>query len=962
MIKRIPLLIAVAAVGLSANAKQISVQQAEVVARKYVAVPTLQKKMLGLGQQATAPYYAFNSDKGFVVVSGDDSLTELVCYSDHGTIDTDNLPAPLKELLDGYATYVKAVQNGTAKAVRTETSSDPTIIVSPMVTTKWDQDEPYNNMVPKDCATGCAATALAQVMNYHEWPVTGTGSVTYTDATYGTMTMDFSKSTYDWANMLDEYHEDEYTDAQANAVAKLMLDCGMALNMQYGPSSSASAIAYRKCAEYFKYDVDIILREDRSTADNIKLVTDELKSGRPFIIGAQSLEGGHAFVADGYDSNNFLHINWGWGGLSDAYFNLNYLDPDSQGIGGGEGAYSWDQIIIFFKPLRDGETAEGRTSLGYVTELEGHGVKCKSASFAKTETAPFTISKIYNTGTLDFVGNVAMGIFDSNNTLAVRSLATVDFTEDQPLKAEYYSSSTFDLPVDLSTLADGTYTARGIYRVAENSGDETKWERFESTSVLSVTVNGNNVTVAEPAAALATTKAATVSGNRGLGHIVSFNASLVNNSPITADGFIKYHVAKKSDGSTVSSGKVAAIIYDYSDYATKIPVYLSANRFEQGETYVFTIDGVADEKGNAFNFTNNYGDIEFTTTTDEPLLQKQLTLYNATSAGQTYEAQVAFSSDKFSKKDGTKALVIGPIANLNSETFVGKIGYIINKLNGETIYSVPAISTGSTGLPSKRAVGYQTFSIANTPIASISENGVYSLLAATVEVIDGAYPDEMVTFSNAEDYRLDFRVNGNTVTRLYPEKKIEQTAAVTATGSKAIDEQITFNCQLENKNSADASGYVKMDIMDSEGVVVDELTSSAATIPAYNAVNVQITGTLLASNYTPGATYTARVTEFTNDDDYSFSVSADYDCEFTIDMSGVETVANAAVKVYPNPAVDAIHTTAVAERIAVYSISGALVAEAANTNSLSVANLSSGCYIVAVTANGSTTRSQIVKK
>ena len=173
---------------------------------------------------------------------------------------------------------------------------------------------------------------------------------------------------------------------------------------------------------------------------------------------------------------------------------------------------------------------------------------------------------------------------------------------------------------------------------------------------------------------------------------------------------------------------------------------------------------------------------------------------------------------------------------------------------------------------------------------------------------------------------------------------------------------MTFNCKLENKNSADASGYVKMDIMDSEGVVVDELTSSAATIPAYDTANVEITGTLQSSKYTAGATYTARVTEFANSDGYSFSVTDEYDCEFTIDMSGVETVADAAVKVYPNPAVDAIHTTAVAERIAVYSISGALVAEAANANSLSVANLSSGCYIVAVTANGSTTRTRIVKK
>ena len=32
--------------------------------------------------------------------------------------------------------------------------------------------------------------------------------------------------------------------------------------------------------------------------------------------------GGHAFVCDGYDGKGYYHINWGWGGDSDAYFLL----------------------------------------------------------------------------------------------------------------------------------------------------------------------------------------------------------------------------------------------------------------------------------------------------------------------------------------------------------------------------------------------------------------------------------------------------------------------------------------------------------------------------------------------------------------------------------------------------------------------------------------------------------------
>ncbi len=964
MMKRIPLLIAVAAVSLSANAKQISSQQAEVIARKYAASPVIQKKLLSLEQQSTAPYYAFNSDKGFVVVSGDDSLTELVCYSDHGSIDTDNLPAPLKELLDGYANYVKDVQNGTAKAVRTETSADPTIIVSPMVTTKWNQDEPYNNMVPKDCATGCAATALAQVLNYHKWPDTGVGSNTYTDPTYGTMSMDFSKSTYDWGNMLDEYNEGEYNDAQANAVAKLMLDCGIALNMKYGPSSSASAYAYRKCGAFFKYEMKLLSRDDRSTVDNIALVTNELKSGRPFIIGAQSLEGGHAFVADGYDSNNFLHINWGWGGLSDAYFNLNYLDPDSQGIGGGSGAYSWDQDFIFMTPIRDGETIEGQPVLTYVTYLEGYGVNCSSTSFAKTEDAPFSLSKVCNDSSTDFAGSIAMGIFDNTNTLVARSEETADASEEDPFVAGAYITNALELPVDMSSLSDGIYTVRGIYRLAADASDETKWKRFESTSMLTATISGDNVTISQPSAKLNTAKATSISGNLGVGHILTFSLSLFNESPVTANGYIKYIVVKKSDGSVVTSGNLAAIIYDYSDYDTKVSVYLSPNKFEPSETYEFRIDGIVDKNGVAFNYNNDGGNIEFTTTSDEPRLQKQLTLVAASdSSDKTYEPKVTFTSDEFVKNDTKQALTFGPIANHNDEAFVGKIGYMLNKFRGETIYSDPTFSTSNSGMPAHAVCGYQNIGIGYTPLPSIKEDGIYSILLASVEKIDNAYPDEMVLFTNSEDYRLDFRVEGDNVTQIHPKKTVVQTAGTAIIGPAAIGETLTFGCQLENKDSEDVTGYVTISTIDEEGYAIDEIVSQAVTILGYGKANAEVICPLDPSKYIAGETYTVRVTEFhSEDDDYSFTVVDDYDNTFAPAVSGVEAVAAKAVKVYPNPAVDAIHTNTVAERIAVYSISGALVAEATDTDSLNVANLSSGCYIVAVTADGNTIRNRIVKK
>ncbi len=308
-------------------------------------------------------------------------------------------------------------------------------------------------------------------------------------------------------------------------------------------------------------------------------------------------------------------------------------------------------------------------------------------------------------------------------------------------------------------------------------------------------------------------------------------------------------------------------------------------------------------------------------------------------------------------------MTFGPIANRNDEAFVGKIGYMLNKFRGETIYSDPTFSTSNSGMPAYAVYGYQNIGIGYTPLPSIKEDGIYSILLASVEKIDNAYPDEMVLFTNSEDYRLDFRVEGDNVTQIHPKKTVVQTAGTAIIGPAAIGETLTFGCQLENKDSEDVTGYVTISTIDEEGYAIDEIVSQAVTIQGYGKANAEVICPLDPSKYIAGETYTVRVTEFhSEDDDYSFTVVDDYDNTFAPAVSGVEAVAAKAVKVYPNPAVDAIHTNTVAERIAVYSISGALVAEATDSDSLNVANLSSGCYIVAVTADGNTIRNRIVKK
>ena len=179
MIRKITTLLLCLFVGITANASQITERQARQVAAKYAGIDVNDspKRMKAAGKlQKTSAYYAFNigDNDGFVIVSGDDSLTELVGYSDSGSFDPDNMPDNMRSWLQTYSDYVASVQTGESKAKRQQLGNVTTIVVRPLVTTKWNQYEPFNRMTPIDngerCLTGCVATAMAQIMNYYEWP------------------------------------------------------------------------------------------------------------------------------------------------------------------------------------------------------------------------------------------------------------------------------------------------------------------------------------------------------------------------------------------------------------------------------------------------------------------------------------------------------------------------------------------------------------------------------------------------------------------------------------------------------------------------------------------------------------------------------------------------------------------------------------------------------------------------
>lgn len=304
-------------------------------------------------------FYVFNNPnrQGFTIVAADDCVTPLLGFSEESTFDYDSMPDNMKAWLESYQSQIEwAIANGIdASSVKATAKRDN---IAPLIQTRWDQGSPYNDLCPvynesehTRCATGCVATAMAQIMKFHEWPVKGKGSNSYRCYNYtygidfGTLSMNFGDTTFDWANMTDRYNSSS-TQEQKDAVATLMYACGISVNMGYGPSSGAQSTEPAWAfVNNFDYDkgTTYYLRDYFSGSEWEEMMYNELAARRPIMYdGVTDNREGHEFVCDGY-RDGYFHINWGWGGMSDGYFLLSALDPGVQGTGGATSGFNFQQ-------------------------------------------------------------------------------------------------------------------------------------------------------------------------------------------------------------------------------------------------------------------------------------------------------------------------------------------------------------------------------------------------------------------------------------------------------------------------------------------------------------------------------------------------------------------------------------------------------------------------------------------
>ena len=356
----------------------------------------------------TDQLYVFNvgQHEGFVIVSGDDCTGDLVLgYADKGEISAENMPDNLRSWLQGYADQIQwmkehGVRNDAA-ASRGAMKKSKTAIPA-MLTTKWNQSAPYNNYCPKmtsdgsvAAVTGCVATATAQVMYYqakkHNITSTTTteipgyqnqsGYYWYINGVQSTSMPAKSSVTIDWTKIPAEASPS--TDDAKEQVARLMEYIGAGVQMQYRSSSDGSSAtneaAVTALVKYFGYDPDAksIYAEDYTYDAWQDAIYTELSTNGPVLFGGDSTTGGHAFIIDGYDHDDYFYVNWGWGGLSDGSFRLLILNPDNQGIGGSAGGYSSGQMaMINVSPEDDGVSLSDDACLT-VTQCSCNVLSCE---------------------------------------------------------------------------------------------------------------------------------------------------------------------------------------------------------------------------------------------------------------------------------------------------------------------------------------------------------------------------------------------------------------------------------------------------------------------------------------------------------------------------------------------------------------------------------------------------------
>jgi hypothetical protein len=484
---------------LNITAKEVTLADAEKAARNFIYITMntyddgIDFDQIHLTDAFTykvdgqAAFFVFNLNPGFIIISGDDAYTPVIGYSYKGSFVFENADANYKGFILNYVDQIKYIRQNQITALPEINAKWDELLssniaslsitrerdVEPLLSSTWDQGSPYNILCPEDPQgpgghtwVGCVATAMAQIMYYWRYPENGTGSHCYTPSlVYGQQCADFENTFYQWDGMINSIDN-------KNPIpnAELQYHCAVSVNMSFSPSGSGSQsyLVPQRLDLFWRYnDAEYLEKQNFPNATWISMLKAEIDVAHPlYYSGYSPSQGGHAFVCDGYQGDNF-HFNFGWSGSGNGYYSLTNVG----------GFYQGQAIVRYFVPsdtdypyINTGDITITQKS-GSFTDGSGPVEDYASNTNATWLIDPQTIEDSITSVTVEFTYfDVAAGdsvrIFDGGST----SDALLGSFSGNTLPDEVTSSSNKML---IQFVTDGSGTSSGWY--AEFSTTSPTW-------------------------------------------------------------------------------------------------------------------------------------------------------------------------------------------------------------------------------------------------------------------------------------------------------------------------------------------------------------------------------------------------------------------------------------------------------------------------------------------------------
>lgn len=596
--------LALVALGLSASAAPRTAEQALAVARQFIkqtpALRNMGNAQLTISSSIAAhaksrngavespAYYIVNIEgqKGFVVVSGDDRFTPVLGYSETANVTPDT---QIPDGLQYWLSFLSAEMDAAISAGYQPQAKAPvnayTASVEPLIKTKWDQGEPYNKKIP-NYATGCVATGTAQVMNYWQHPLHGVGS--HTNGYFSQYSADFANTTYDWANMKNEYGGKYDTAAQVDAVSTLMYHVGVATDMRWAKpeegSGTPNMYAGYALINFFSYNKNLYAeqRDCLSLGAWKALIIEQLQTGHPLCYAGMTggPGAGHFFVLDGYDaSTGRFHFNWGWSGSFDGYYNITALEPGTGGIGAGTGSFNYDQqMFVNVQPTTEGE---------YVAHFDAKSIR-PSSQLTKEKITIYADNLGHNS--INFKGVPGLAVYNADGSLKTFIPSVNNFPAGFNPGSVISGETGFE--INLSSLADGTYTVC-LATQHENYPDKAYPIRanYVNNTYFDMTIAGKSVSLTP---------------KKNDFYIVEKETPQLVSAACYQNKDVELQITIKNQGTTAFFDEVGVCIKKSRDTN---PQYITVPcSLQPGEEKIVTIKGIITRTPGSYKVYSCYGD------------------------------------------------------------------------------------------------------------------------------------------------------------------------------------------------------------------------------------------------------------------------------------------------------------------------------------------------------------------